>query len=79
MARLLEHFIDQADWNSGTFPERYSVIIRSDLLERPIQIPYATWEQNTIPVIMREFEKVEQSNKRKGMQSMFEAPLNVSF
>ena len=40
LEELIDHFIAEADRSSGMNSEKCSVIIRSAILEKPIQIPY---------------------------------------
>jgi hypothetical protein len=77
LERILNFLIEDAVFESPNDPEKFSIIIRSALLEKPIQIPYRTFEQNTPEAIMREFEKVEQSGKRKGRPSLFSEPIHI--
>uniref|UniRef100_A0A1I8BKD4 NAD_binding_4 domain-containing protein n=1 Tax=Meloidogyne hapla TaxID=6305 RepID=A0A1I8BKD4_MELHA len=74
---LIDHFIARADKVSGAKSEKCSIIIRSAVLEKPIQIPYRGLAQNTPQVIMEQFDAVDQSGKRMGRPSLYSQPIHI--
>nr|CAD2201045.1 unnamed protein product [Meloidogyne enterolobii] len=58
---LIDLFIARADAADGSKSEKCSIIIRSSVLEKPIQIPYRGLAQNTPSVVMEQFDAVDQS------------------
>jgi len=74
---LLDHFLARADRNAGSKSEKCSIIIRSSVLEKPIQIPYRGLAQNTPSVVMEQFDTVDQSGKRMGRQSLYSQPIHI--
>ena len=77
LEELIDHFIDEADRSSGIHAEKCSIIIRSAVLEKPIQIPYRGMAQNTPQVVMEQFDAVEQSGKRQGRPSLYSQPIHI--
>ena len=77
LERVLDYLIKDAETNSPSKPEKFSVIIRNSLLEKPIQIPYRIFAQNTTEVILRQFDSVEQSRRRKGLPSLFSDAMHL--
>jgi len=77
MEELVDHFISLADQASGIQAEKCSIIIRSEILEKPIQIPYRTLEQNNAQTVMQQFDDVDQSGKNKGRPSLYSQPIYI--
>jgi wyosine [tRNA(Phe)-imidazoG37] synthetase (radical SAM superfamily) len=77
LEELIDHFIAEADRNAGIRAEKCSIIIRSAILEKPIQIPYRAIIQNSAQVVMQQFDDVEQSGKRLGRPSLYSQPLHI--
>lgn len=77
MEKLVDHFIAQADHSSGIDAEKCSIIIRSPLLDKPIQIPYRSIAQNSAQVVMQQFDDVDQSGEWKGRPSMYTQPISI--
>ena len=67
----------QADKAAGAKSEKCSIIIRSAVLEKPIQIPYRGLAQNTPQVVMEQFDAVDQSGKRMGRPSLYSQPIHI--
>nr|CAD2176394.1 unnamed protein product [Meloidogyne enterolobii] len=74
---LVDHFLAKADNASGAKSEKCSIIIRSSVLEKPIQIPYRGLAQNTPQVVMEQFDAVDQSGKRMGRPSLYSQPIHI--
>ncbi|CAK5083778.1 unnamed protein product [Meloidogyne enterolobii] len=74
---LVDHFLAKADNTSGAKSEKCSIIIRSSVLEKPIQIPYRGLAQNTPQVVMEQFDAVDQSGKRMGRPSLYSQPIHI--
>ncbi|CAK5062056.1 unnamed protein product [Meloidogyne enterolobii] len=74
---LIDHFIAKADKAAGEKSEKCSIIIRSSVLEKPIQIPYRGLAQNTPQVVMEQFDAVDQSGKRMGRPSLYSQPIHI--
>nr|CAD2177719.1 unnamed protein product [Meloidogyne enterolobii] len=74
---LVDHFIAKADKAAGEKSEKCSIIIRSSVLEKPIQIPYRGLAQNTPQVVMEQFDAVDQSGKRMGRPSLYSQPIHI--
>jgi hypothetical protein len=77
LEKLIEHFIDEADKSSGIKAAKCSIIIRSAILEKPIQIPYRTMVQNEPQVVMQQFDDVNQSGKNQGRPSLYSQPIHI--
>jgi hypothetical protein len=77
LEELIDHFIDEADRASGIRAAKCSIIIRSAILEKPIQIPYRSMEQNSAQVVMQQFDDVEQSGRRQGRPSLYSQPIHI--
>jgi len=74
---LIDHFLARADKAAGAKSEKCSIIIRSAVLEKPIQIPYRGLAQNTPQVVMEQFDAVDQSGKRMGRPSLYSQPIHI--
>nr|CAD2155659.1 unnamed protein product [Meloidogyne enterolobii] len=74
---LVDHFLAKADNASGAKSEKCSIIIRSSVLEKPIQIPYRGLAQNSPQVVMEQFDAVDQSGKRMGRPSLYSQPIHI--
>ncbi|CAK5071528.1 unnamed protein product [Meloidogyne enterolobii] len=74
---LIDYFIEKADKSTGTKAEKCSIIIRSAVLEKPIQIPYRGFAQNTPQVVMEQLDSVDQSGKRMGRPSLYSQPIHI--
>uniref|UniRef100_A0A914MNU5 DNA-directed DNA polymerase n=2 Tax=Meloidogyne TaxID=189290 RepID=A0A914MNU5_MELIC len=74
---LIDYFIAKADKATDSKAERCSIIIRSAVLEKPIQIPYRGLAQNTPQVVMEQLDSVDQSGKRMGRPSIFSQPIYI--
>nr|CAD2193113.1 unnamed protein product [Meloidogyne enterolobii] len=74
---LIDLFIARADAADGSKSEKCSIIIRSSVLEKPIQIPYRGLAQNTPSVVMEQFDAVDQSGKRMGRPSLYSQPIHI--
>nr|CAD2198539.1 unnamed protein product [Meloidogyne enterolobii] len=74
---LIDYFIAKADKSSGSKAEKCSIIIRSAVLEKPIQIPYRGLAQNTPQVVMEQFDSVDQSGKMMGRPSLYSQPIHI--
>uniref|UniRef100_A0A914MC24 Uncharacterized protein n=1 Tax=Meloidogyne incognita TaxID=6306 RepID=A0A914MC24_MELIC len=74
---LIDYFIAKADKTTGAKAEKCSIIIRSAVLEKPIQIPYRGFAQNTPQVVMEQFDSVDQSGKRMGRPSLYSQPIHI--
>nr|CAD2207804.1 unnamed protein product [Meloidogyne enterolobii] len=74
---LIDHFLARADKAAGEKSEKCSIIIRSAVLEKPIQIPYRGLAQNTPQVVMEQFDAVDQSGKRMGRPSLYSQPIHI--
>jgi hypothetical protein len=77
LEELIDHFIDEADRSAGIRAEKCSIIIRSAILEKPIQIPYRLMEQNSAQVVMQQFDDVDQSGKNQGRPSLYSQPIHI--
>uniref|UniRef100_A0A1I8BHT5 DNA-directed DNA polymerase n=1 Tax=Meloidogyne hapla TaxID=6305 RepID=A0A1I8BHT5_MELHA len=74
---LIDYFIAKADKSTGAKAEKCSIIIRSAILEKPIQIPYRGLAQNTPQVVMEQLDSVDQSGKRMGRPSLYSQPIHI--
>jgi len=74
---LIDYFIEKADKKTGVKAEKCSIIIRSAVLEKPIQIPYRGLAQNTPQVVMEQLDSVDQSGKRMGRPSIYSQPIHI--
>nr|CAD2191442.1 unnamed protein product [Meloidogyne enterolobii] len=74
---LIDHFLARADKAAGAKSEKCSIIIKSAVLEKPIQIPYRGLAQNTPQVVMEQFDAVDQSGKRMGRPSLYSQPIHI--
>jgi hypothetical protein len=77
LEELIDHFIAEADRHAGIRADKCSIIIRSAILEKPIQIPYRSIAQNSAQVVMQQFDEVEQSGRRLGRPSLYTQPLHI--
>jgi hypothetical protein len=77
LEELIDHFINEAERSAGITAEKCSIIIRSAILEKPIQIPYREMAQNSAQVVMQQFDDVEQSGKRLGRPSLHSQPIHI--
>jgi hypothetical protein len=77
LEKLIEHFIEEADKSSGIKAVKCSIIIRSAILEKPIQIPYRTMLQNNPQVVMQQFDDVDQSGKLQGRATLYSQPIHI--
>nr|CAD2205577.1 unnamed protein product [Meloidogyne enterolobii] len=77
MEDLIDYFIAKADKATGAKAEKCSIIIRSTVLEKPIQIPYRGLAQNTPQVVMEQLDSVDQSGKRMGRPSLYSQPIHI--
>jgi len=77
LEELIDHFIAEADRYSGMHAQKCSIIIRSAILERPIQIPYRSLLQNSAQVVMQQFDDVDQSGKQMGRPSLYSQPIHI--
>lgn len=77
LEKLIGHFIAEADAASGIVARKCSIIIRSAVLEKPIQIPYRSLLQNSPQVVMQQFDEVDQSGTQKGRPSMYTQPIHI--
>jgi hypothetical protein len=77
LEELIDHFIAEADRHSGIRADKCSIIIRSAILEKPIQIPYRGLIQNSAQVVMQQFDDVEQSGRRLGRPSLYSMPIHI--
>uniref|UniRef100_A0A1I8B7B9 DNA-directed DNA polymerase n=1 Tax=Meloidogyne hapla TaxID=6305 RepID=A0A1I8B7B9_MELHA len=74
---LIDYFIARADKETESKAEKCSIIIRSAVLEKPIQIPYRGLAQNTPYVVMEQFDAVDHSGKRMGRPSLYSQPIHI--
>jgi hypothetical protein len=77
LEELIDHFIAEADRHAGIRADKCSIIIRSAILEKPIQIPYRIIAQNSAQVVMQQFDDVEQSGRRLGRPSLYSQPISI--
>ena len=77
LEELVDHFLAEADRSSGMHSEKCSVIIRSAILEKPIQIPYRSFAQNSAQVIVQQFDDVDQSGQNYGRPSLYSQPIHI--
>uniref|UniRef100_A0A1I8C2A8 DNA-directed DNA polymerase n=1 Tax=Meloidogyne hapla TaxID=6305 RepID=A0A1I8C2A8_MELHA len=77
LEQLIDHFFVRAYRGSGARSQKCSIIIRSSVLERPIQVPYRGLAQNTPQVVMEQFDTVDQSGQRMGRPSIYSQPINI--
>lgn len=77
LEQLIEHFYVRAYRAAGARSEKCSIIVRSSVLERPIQIPYRGLAQNTPQVVMEQFDNVDQSGQRMGRPSIYSQPIHI--
>ena len=77
LENLIDYFIAKADKKTGAKAEKCSIIIRSAVLEKPIQIPYRGLAQNTPQVVMEQLESVDQSGKMMGRPSIYSQPIHI--
>nr|CAD2205758.1 unnamed protein product [Meloidogyne enterolobii] len=77
LEQLIDHFYVRAYRAAGARSQKCSIIIRSAVLERPIQVPYRGLAQNTPQVVMEQFDTVDQSGQRMGRPSIYSQPINI--